>query len=134
MWHLRQRLARGDRGAEAVEFAILVPVLLLFVLGIVTFGFVFNAQITLSQAAREGARLAAICAQDTTCLGTVKSQVESHAPGLTISDSQIVVTTCPVNQPTASATVTITYLENLGVPPLAAGITLHGKASTPCGG
>jgi Flp pilus assembly protein TadG len=128
------RLTRDDRGSQAVEFAILVPVLLLITLGIVTFGFVFNAQITATQAAREGARLAAICGQDASCLGNVKAQVEAHAPGLTLSDSQISVTSCPANAPTASATVTITYVENLGIPPLATGITLHGTASTPCGG
>lgn len=134
MWNLKLRSSRDDRGAQAVEFAILVPALLLIIVGIVTFGFVFNAQITVTQAAREGARLAAICAQDATCLGTVKAQVEAHAPGLSLSDSQIAVTSCPANSPTASATVTVTYVENLHIPPLATGITLHGIASTPCGG
>lgn len=128
------RSSRNDRGSQVVEFAILVPVLLSIVAGIITFGFVFNAQITVTEAAREGARLAAICGQDATCLGTVKAQVESHAPGLTLSDSQIAVTSCPANSTTASATVTITYVENLHIPPLSAGITLHGTASTPCGG
>lgn len=134
MSDVKLRFSRDDRGSQAVEFAIVVPVLLLIVFGIVTFGFVFNAQITVTQAAREGARLAAICAQDATCLGTVKAQVESHAPGLVLSDDQIAVTSCPANSPTASATVTITYVENLQIPPLDTGVTLHGIASTPCGG
>lgn len=134
MWNLKLRAGRDDRGSQAVEFAILVPALLLITIGIITFGFVFNAQITATQAAREGARLTAICAQDATCLSSVKAQVESHAPGLSLSDSQISVTSCPANSPTASATVTITYVENLHIPPLATGITVHGIASTPCGG
>lgn len=134
MWNVNLRSSRDDRGSQAVEFAILAPVLLLIIAGIVTFGFVFNAQITATQAAREGARLAAICGQDATCLGTVTTQVEAHAPGLSLSDGQIAVTSCPADSPTASATVTITYVENLHIPPLAAGITLHGIASTPCGG
>ena len=49
-----------DRGAAAVEFALLFPVLLLIVFGIIDFGRALNAQITLTQAAREGARLAAV--------------------------------------------------------------------------
>lgn len=134
MLNLKRSASRGDRGSQVVEFAILVPALLLIIVGIVTFGFVFNAQITVTQAAREGARLAAICGQDTTCLGTVKTQVETHAPGLSLSDSQIAVTSCPANSTTASATVTITYVENLNIPPLDTGITLYGTASTPCGG
>ena len=49
-----------DRGSVAVEFALLLPLLLLLVFGIIDFGRALNAQITLTQAAREGARLAAL--------------------------------------------------------------------------
>src|ERR1039458_5924651 len=53
-------IAARERGAAAVEFALLLPVLLLLVFGIVDFGRALNAQITLTQAAREGVRLAAL--------------------------------------------------------------------------
>jgi len=46
---MRRRLARSaarDRGAAAVEFALLLPVLLLLVFGIIDFGRALNAQIT----------------------------------------------------------------------------------------
>jgi len=49
-----------DRGAAAVEFAIVLPLLLLLAFGIIDFGRALNAQITLTQAAREGARLDAL--------------------------------------------------------------------------
>ncbi len=49
-----------DRGATAVEFALVLPLLLLLVFGIIDFGRALNAQITLTQAAREGARLEAL--------------------------------------------------------------------------
>jgi len=56
----RSRSTSRDRGAVAVEFAILLPVLLLLVFGIIDFGRALNAQIALTQAAREGARLDAL--------------------------------------------------------------------------
>jgi Flp pilus assembly protein TadG len=49
-----------QQGAVAVEMAILLPLLLLILIGIIEFGRVFNVQISLNQAAREGARHAAI--------------------------------------------------------------------------
>lgn len=51
-------MARSERGASAVEFAIVLPVLFLIIAGIVDFGRYFFFQIQLSNAAREGARAA----------------------------------------------------------------------------
>jgi len=56
------RRFRGSRehGAAAVEMALVLPVLLVIVFGIIDFGFLFNAQISLTQATREGVRVGAI--------------------------------------------------------------------------
>lgn len=51
---------RKERGAVAVEMAILLPLLLLILLGIIEYGRVLNVQVSLTHAAREGARHAAI--------------------------------------------------------------------------
>ena len=44
----------------AVEFALIVPVLLLIVFGIINFGVLFSQQLTLNNAVREGARKAVV--------------------------------------------------------------------------
>lgn len=57
---LRRPRTRRDLGAAAVEFAIIFPLLLLVVAGIVDFGRAFFTQIQLTNAAREGARAAVV--------------------------------------------------------------------------
>jgi Flp pilus assembly protein TadG len=49
-----------DRGAAAVEFALVVPILLTLVIGIIEFGRAYNIQTTLSNAARDGVRVMAL--------------------------------------------------------------------------
>ena len=51
--------ARGERGAALVEFTLVLPMLLALVCGIVDFGRLFQSWITITNAAREGARLGA---------------------------------------------------------------------------
>jgi Flp pilus assembly protein TadG len=50
------RIKRDDKGAAMVEFAIVLPVILLILLGIIEFGRAYNTQISIQAAAREGAR------------------------------------------------------------------------------
>ena len=100
---------RGERGAAAVEFALVVPVLLLLVLGIAEFGRAYNIQTVISGAAREGVRTMAV-ENDT---GAARAATRAAAPTLELNDDQIDVSpsACPVDDtsPTVSATVTVTY-------------------------
>jgi Flp pilus assembly protein TadG len=50
----------SDSGAELIELAIVLPILLIVVAGIVDFGFLFQRFETVTNAAREGARLAVL--------------------------------------------------------------------------
>jgi Flp pilus assembly protein TadG len=77
-----------ERGAAAVEFALLLPLLLLLVFGIIDFGRALNAQVTLTQAAREGARLAALNQSN------VASRTQAAATGLS-PVSVTVTSSCP---------------------------------------
>ncbi len=52
-------LGRDERGASLVEFALVLPLILMLVLGLVSAGIAYNEKITLTHAAREAARFAA---------------------------------------------------------------------------
>ena len=56
----RQRRWRSERGAELVEFALVFPLLLLVALGILDCGLLFQRYEVLTNAAREGARVAVL--------------------------------------------------------------------------
>lgn len=55
----RRRKAK-ESGASAVEFALVMPVLILIISGIIAFGFLFAQQIALGNAARQVARSAVV--------------------------------------------------------------------------
>ena len=55
-----RRFGRRDDGQALVEFALLTPFLLVFLVGILEFSRAWNAHIVVTQAAREGARKAAV--------------------------------------------------------------------------
>jgi len=53
-------VARRERGTAVVEFAVLVPVLVLIIFGVANFGLAMNAYNNETQLANEGARYAAV--------------------------------------------------------------------------
>lgn len=99
-----------DRGAAAVEFALVLPVLLLVVIGIIEFGRAYNIQTTLSNAARDGVRVMAL--KDSP--SEAKATVMTSADGLSLTESMIDVSpesSCVTTGATdpGLATVTIEY-------------------------
>jgi Flp pilus assembly protein TadG len=129
---------RRDHGAAAVELAIVLPLLLLLVCGIIDFGRLLNAQITLSAAAREGARWAALSQPG------VPGRVSAAAAGLSPAPSTS-FTSCPVNAPVGSnatvvATVSYPLITPLGAlgamfgGSLPSAVTLTGQGVMRCGG
>ncbi len=93
-----------DRGAAAVEFALVLPLLLLLVFGIIDFGRAYMAQISLTQAAREGARLGALSMSS----GAVTARVQEAANPVT--PVAVTYAACPATPtPTSRTTVTATH-------------------------
>lgn len=104
-------MARSERGASAVEFAIVLPVLFLVVAGIVDFGRAYFTQIELSNAAREGARAAVVLPVGSTPAPAteVPARASAALPGITDATVSIPSTGyCPsVPNATARATVVV---------------------------
>lgn len=118
----------SERGAAAVEFALVLPILLTLVLGTIEFGRAYNVQISLTHAARETARSMAI----TDVWADAVAKGQSAAPSLEAAAMQFsaLPTTC---SPGNMIQVTITYPLNTitGINP---DMTLTGKAAMRCGG
>ncbi len=128
-----RRLTR-DRGAAAVEFALVVPILLLLVFGIAEFGRAYNIQTTLSGAAREGARTMALENDP----GAASAAAVAAAQPLDVSGGQVSVSpgSCPLSGTTASDTVrvTVTYPMEFVTNLFGNGFTLTGEGVMRCNG
>lgn len=112
------RHGRTERGAAAVEFALVVPLLLLLLVGIVNFGFVFAQQISLNNAARQAARYAVVDGRTCADIKT-EGKTAAETVGMTIADGTVptpVVTNCGADTvkpcsgtaPNTNITVTLT--------------------------
>ena len=102
----RPRPGRGaetQRGASLVEFAVVMPLLLLLVLAIVEFGFLLAQMNEVRHGAREGARYAAV------------SRPDFNGDGTTGNNADVLAVTCDsVNLPGANATVALSYSDTDG--------------------
>jgi Flp pilus assembly protein TadG len=83
---LRKRVGEQD-GAAAVEFALIAPILFMLIFGIIQFGIAWSQKEIFVQAAREGARYAAVgCEVSTGCTsGQVATRVEDSSVGYPIT-------------------------------------------------
>jgi Flp pilus assembly protein TadG len=89
---------RSERGAELIEMAVALPLLLLVVMGIVDFAFMFQRYLVLTNAAMEGARVAVLPGYSTADARNraVNYAQEGGVPG-TVS-----VTATPISFPVAN--------------------------------
>lgn len=95
------RRSRRERGASLVEFALVVPLLTVFLFGIVQFGIAYDKQQSVNSGAREGARLGALQTSSLEDLSTRAVQsadlsAVGNDPKVVVSDSiGVVGVRCP---------------------------------------
>ena len=88
----------NERGAAAVEFALIVPILLTMVFGIVDFGLAINRYAMVNNAAREGVREAS--------LGATESEIKAVVTKSMSDVSGTVVVTIGCKKPDGTTTCT----------------------------
>ena len=133
-----RRSANREHGAAAVEFALILPILVLLVFGIVEFAVAYNNQQGLHAAAREGARIAALPQSDTS---TIESRVRSALNGVMspakINSASITITPstshpCDGVAPGTHVVVTVSAPDDIDIPFFTKTVTLHGHGEFLC--
>ena len=107
---LIRRLRKTDAGAEVIEMAIILPLLMVLVFGIIEFGFLFQRYVFLTNVAAEGARVASLPGYNE---ADVKARVAAYAAASSITGVNATSVASPIagpNGPTwPGSKVTITY-------------------------
>ena len=133
---MRKRL-RNERGATAVEFAMIVPLLIVLVLGVAEFGRAFQVQGTLSAAAREGVRLMALQNDPAAAKDAVRNAAPSLDPAITNAQITITPPACPLTGGIAAPTyvqVTISYPKPFLTGFFGTGVSLTASGVMRCNG
>lgn len=121
-----QGRSRSERGAAALEFALVTPILMGLLLGIISYGYMLSFRQGISQSAAEGARAAAVlpgstvttakadaaraavnralAAYDVTCSGT-----ELRRDTTVVGTCAVSIATCTNNTAEQCASVRINY-------------------------
>ncbi|MHA7153846.1 TadE/TadG family type IV pilus assembly protein [Arthrobacter sp. TMN-50] len=120
---------QNETGAVAVEFALILPILLLLVFGTVEFGRAYNTQVTLTHAAREGVRAMAIHNDPAVARTAAKNAAVSVNPSLTDANFRSIAACVPGAQTTVTIDYSLNTLTGITGP-----ILMKGVGVMRCGG
>jgi len=107
----KRKDARAERGQGMVEFVLVLPIFLLLVFAIMDFGMGFHAWLTVTNSAREGARVGAVRASQ----ADIVQRVQDTSDSLDQSNMTITVTNAQ-GDPGESVIVDVDYEYTLITP------------------
>lgn len=96
------------RGSTVVEFAVILPLLLTILFGIIEYGWVFMVRQTLQNSAREGCRLA-VLSTSVDPYSNVTTRVAEVMAATGITSYSVTMSHATAESPVESVTVTVPY-------------------------
>lgn len=127
----KNRGLRGTEGVSAVEFGLVLPLLLMILLGIIDYGWVFFVRLNMTNAAREGARVGATrdAADRLTDATKATCSYLSYAGLGCAYDSAGGTCSCPAGWSYTSMTVTPATLVDNGIDVVRVTVDVNGFSS-----
>jgi Flp pilus assembly protein TadG len=130
---MRSRL-RSDDGVAAVEFGLVLPVLMIVLLGIIDYGHVFMVKLAMTNAAREGARVGITLPSDLAPTAAETAAVR-YLASAGIDTAAVQVNTPSDTDPELRVVITLAYQPLIGFVPtpdsLSAASVMRWELSTP---
>lgn len=68
-----KKIYKGEDGQSIIEFALILPILLLILMGILEFGLMLNAYLSINNASRDGARYASVGSTDDSVVAAIEN-------------------------------------------------------------
>ena len=103
-----KNIMKNCRGQALVEMAFVMPIILLIIMGMVEFGRIFNSYLILTNASREGARIAVVGGTDTDINNSVTASTN------TLRQEDMMIDISPAKESrTRGAQVTVTVHYNI---------------------
>lgn len=106
---------RSERGQTAVEFALVAPFLVMLLLAVLQLGILFNHYLTVTDAARAGARRAVVARIAGVTPAQIETSVRNAASGLDQSKLKVVIGDPTPTVAGSDITVTVTYPYSINV-------------------
>ena len=105
---------KKEKGQAMVEFALVLPILIGIVCGIIDFGWYFYNYLSLQNACREGTRRACVISQSSTYQDDVEERIKQNLPkGLQKNLKVTVVFTAATKEDRVNGDVTVTTESNI---------------------
>jgi Flp pilus assembly protein TadG len=115
--HLRPRLGRHPRGQTLVEFALVFPLFIILLTGVIEFAFMFNATLAVNFASRNAALIAAESGMNMTADCAILAQIEQDIAA-------------PLDKSTGIQSVTIFKADRVGNPVSASAANVYSRTGT----